>query len=133
MQIKTLLPLLLVGLLAACGKSEPPKSEAPPPAAAPAAAAPAPVADAAADGGKGAELFKKTCAMCHQTGVAGAPKLGDKADWGPRIAQGQDTLYKHAIEGFNGAKGAMPAKGGNPALSDDEMKLIVDFMVAKSQ
>ena len=133
MQIKTLLPLLLVGLLAACGKSEPPKSEAPPPAAAPAAAAPAPVADAAADGGKGAELFKKTCAMCHQTGVAGAPKLGDKADWGPRIAQGQDTLYKHAIEGFNGAKGAMPAKGGNPSLSDDEMKLIVDFMVAKSQ
>ncbi len=133
MQIKTLLPLLPVGLLAACGKSEPPKSEAPPPAAAPAAAAPAPVADAAADGGKGAELFKKTCAMCHQTGVAGAPKLGDKADWGPRIAQGQDTLYKHAIEGFNGAKGAMPAKGGNPALSDDEMKLIVDFMVAKSQ
>ncbi|GEC94585.1 hypothetical protein ZRA01_06580 [Zoogloea ramigera] len=133
MQIKTLLPLLLVGLLAACGKSEPPKSEAPPPAAAPAASAPAPVADAAADGGKGAELFKKTCAMCHQTGVAGAPKLGDKADWGPRIAQGQDTLYKHAIEGFNGAKGAMPAKGGNPSLSDDEMKVIVDFMVAKSQ
>ena len=128
MQIKTLLPLLLVGLLAACGKSEPPKSEAPPPAA-----APAPVADAAADGGKGAELFKKTCAMCHQSGVAGAPKLGDKADWGPRIAQGQDTLYKHAIEGFNGAKGAMPAKGGNPALSDDEMKVIVDFMVAKSK
>ncbi len=133
MQIKTLLPLLLVGLLAACGKSEPPKSEAPPPAAAPAASAPAPVADAAADGGKGAELFKKTCAMCHQTGVAGAPKLGDKADWGPRIAQGQDTLYKHAIEGFNGAKGAMPAKGGNPSLSDDEMKVVVDFMVAKSQ
>ena len=133
MQIKTLLTLLLIGLLAACGKSDPPKSEAPPPAAAPAASAPAPVADAAADGGKGAELFKKTCAMCHQTGVAGAPKLGDKADWGPRIAQGQDTLYKHAIEGFNGAKGAMPAKGGNPSLSDDEMKVIVDFMVAKSQ
>ena len=133
MQIKTLLPLLLVGLLAACGKSEPPKSEAPPPAAAPAAAAPAPVADAAADGGKGAELFKKTCAMCHQTGVAGAPKLGDKADWGPRIAQGKDTLYKHAIEGFNGNKGAMPAKGGNPALKDDEVKLIVDFMIARSE
>lgn len=128
MHIKTLLPLLLVGLLVACGKSETPKSEAPP-----AAATPAPVADAAADGGKGAELFKKTCAMCHQTGVAGAPKLGDKADWAPRIAQGQDTLYKHAIEGFNGAKGAMPAKGGNPALGDDEVKVIVDFMVAKAQ
>ncbi len=116
-----LIPLILVGLLAACGKSEAP---------APVAAAPAP---AAADGGKGADIFKKTCAMCHQTGVAGAPKLGDKADWGPRIAQGNDTLYKHAIEGFNGAKGAMPPKGGNPALSDDEMKVVVDFMVAKSQ
>lgn len=132
MQIKTLLPLLLVGLLAACGKSEPPKSEAPPPAAAPAASAPAPVADAAADGGKGAELFKKTCAMCHQTGVAGAPKLGDKADWGPRIAQGQDTLYKHAIEGYNGAKGAMPARGGAASLSDDEVKAAVDFMAGQS-
>ena len=133
MHTKKLLPLLFVGLLAACGKSEAPKTDAPPPVAAPAPAAPAPVAEAAADGGKGAELFKKTCAMCHQTGVAGAPKLGDKADWGPRIAQGADTLYKHAIEGFNGAKGAMPAKGGNPALSDDEIKVIVDFMVAKSQ
>ncbi|WP_298602502.1 c-type cytochrome [Zoogloea sp.] len=133
MHTKKLLPLLFVGLLAACGKSEAPKTDAPPPVAAPAPAAPAPVAEAAADGGKGAELFKKTCAMCHQTGVAGAPKLGDKADWGPRIAQGPDTLYKHAIEGFNGAKGAMPAKGGNPALSDDEIKVIVDFMVAKSQ
>ena len=71
--------------------------------------------------------------MCHQTGVAGAPKLGDKADWGPRIAQGQDVLYKHAIEGFNGNKGAMPAKGGSPSLSDEEMKLAVDFIVAKAQ
>ena len=132
MHTKKLLSLLLVALLAACGKSEPPKTETQP-VAAPAAVAPAPVAEAAADGGKGAELFKKTCAMCHQTGVAGAPKLGDKADWGPRIAQGQDTLYKHAIEGFNGAKGAMPAKGGNPALSDDEIKVIVDFMIAKSK
>ena len=132
MQIKTLLPLLLVGLLAACGKSEPPKSEAPPPAAAPAASAPAPVADAAADGGKGAELFKKTCAMCHQTGVAGAPKLGDKADWGPRIAQGKETLYKHAMEGFTGAKGMMPPRGGAPTLTDDEMKAAVDYMADKS-
>ena len=129
MRTTTLLPLVLVALLAACGKSEAPKTEAPAPA--PVAAAPAPVA--AADGGKGADVFKKTCAMCHQTGVAGAPKLGDKADWGPRIAQGKDTLYKHATEGYNGAKGAMPAKGGNPALKDDEVKEIVDFMVAKSE
>ena len=135
MSPKKLLPLILVGLLAACGKSEAPKTEAPAaaPAAAAPAAAPAPVAAVAADGGQGEALFKKTCAMCHQTGVAGAPKPGDKADWGPRIAQGKDTLYKHAIEGFNGSKGAMPPKGGNPALNDDEIKQIVDFMVAKSE
>lgn len=129
MRTTTLLPLILVALLAACGKSEAPKTEAP--AAAPVAAAPAPVA--AADGGKGADVFKKTCAMCHQTGVAGAPKLGDKADWGPRIAQGKDTLYKHAIEGFNGNKGAMPAKGGSPSLSDDDVKVAVDFIVSKAE
>ena len=132
--VRRILPVLLVALLAACGKSEAPKSEAAP---APAAAAPAPQAAApaadTADGGKGAELFKKTCAMCHQTGVAGAPKLGDKADWGPRIAQGKDTLYKHAIEGFNGQKGAMPAKGGNPSLSDDEVKAAVDYIASKAQ
>lgn len=130
MSMTRILPLLLVGLLAACGKSESPPAA---PAAAPAAAAPAAAPVATADGGKGADIFKKTCAMCHQTGVAGAPKLGDKADWGPRIAQGQDVLYKHAIEGFNGNKGAMPAKGGNPSLSDEEMKLAVDFIVAKAQ
>ena len=128
MRTTTLLPLVLVALLAACGKSEAPKTEAPAPA--PVAAAPAPVA--AADGGKGADVFKKTCAMCHQTGVAGAPKLGDKADWGPRIAQGKDTLYKHAIEGFNGAKGAMPARGGNTKMSDEDVKAAVDYMVGLS-
>jgi cytochrome c5 len=134
MRTTALLPLVLVALLAACGKSEAPKTEAPAPAPAPVVAAPAPVAVAdAADGGKGADVFKKTCAMCHQTGVAGAPKLGDKADWGPRIAQGKDTLYKHAIEGFNGNKGAMPAKGANPSLSDEDVKATVDFMVSKAE
>ena len=127
MRKTSLLPLILLAFLAACGKSEAPKAEAPAPA--PVAAAPAP----AADGGKGAEVFKKTCAMCHQTGVAGAPKLGDKADWGPRIAQGKDVLYKHATEGFNGNKGAMPAKGGNPALTDEELKAAVDFIVSKAE
>lgn len=70
--------------------------------------------------------------MCHAAGVAGAPKPGDKADWGPRIAQGKDRLYKHAIEGFTGAKGMMPARGGGTSLSDDEVKAAVDFMADKS-
>ena len=55
-----------------------------------------------------------------------------KADWAPRISQGKDTLYKHAIEGFNGAKGNMPARGGSTTLSDDEVKSAVDYMVALS-
>ena len=60
-------------------------------------------------------------------------KPGDKADWGPRIAQGNDTLYKHAIEGFTGSKGMMPPRGGGASLTDDEVKSAVDFMVAKSK
>lgn len=71
--------------------------------------------------------------MCHGAGVAGAPKVGDKAAWEPRVAQGKDTLYKHAIEGFSGQAGMMPAKGGNPSLSDDQVKAAVDFLVSKVQ
>src|SRR5574343_167538 len=110
--------------LTACGDKKP--DEAPEAAAAPAAPA-APAANA--DAGKSA--FNKTCAMCHAAGVAGAPKPGDKADWGPRIAQGKDTLYKHALEGFNGSKGSMPARGGAASLSDDDVKAAVDFMAGK--
>lgn len=80
----------------------------------------------------GKRTFANVCSMCHAAGVAGAPKPGDKADWGPRIAQGKDTLYKHALEGFNGNKGAMPARGGS-TLPDDAIKAAVDYMVAKSQ
>jgi len=65
--------------------------------------------------------------------VAGAPKPGDKADWGPRIAQGEETLYKHALEGYTGAKGMMPARGGGAALKDEEVKAAVDYMVAQSR
>ena len=111
-------------------------AEAPPPAPAPAAEAPAqaPAAApvAAADNAAGKSVYNKTCALCHGAGVAGAPKVGDKADWGPRIAQGKDTLYKHAIEGFTGAKGMMPARGGGASLSDDDVKAAVDFMADKS-
>ena len=81
----------------------------------------------------GKSVFGKTCALCHAAGVAGAPKPGDKADWAPRIAQGNDLLHKHAIEGFTGAKGQMPARGGNTALTDDEVKAAVAFMVDQSR
>lgn len=71
---------------------------------------------------------KGICFSCHDVGVAGSPKLGDKATWAPRIATGNDTLY-----GTINGKNAMPAKGGNPALSDAEIKAAVDFMVSKSK
>lgn len=121
--------LLLAGLgftlLSACGQKD---VAAPAPVAAP-VAAPAPVAENTL----GKTVFGNTCAMCHASGAAGAPKPGDQADWDPRIAQGNDVLYKHAIEGFTGAKGVMPARGGAASLSDEQVKAAVDFMVTASR
>ena len=79
----------------------------------------------------GEKLFGSVCATCHTAGLMGAPKLADKAAWAPRIAQGKDTLYKHAIGGYQGKAGVMPAKGGSQA-SDDEVKAAVDYMVSKA-
>ncbi len=124
--------------LTACGEKKTAESPAaaPAPATAPAtqvaAAASAAPAAPAANSEAGKSAYNKTCALCHGAGVAGAPKPGDKADWGPRIAQGKDTLYKHALEGFNGAKGSMPARGGNSSMSDDDVKAAVDHMVGLS-
>ncbi|MGA9393908.1 MAG: c-type cytochrome [Azonexus sp.] len=73
----------------------------------------------------GATVFNTVCGACHNTGVAGAPKSGDKAAWAPRIATGNDALYKSVIAG----KGAMPPKGGAADLSDDEIKGAVDHLV----
>jgi len=123
------LPAIAALALTACGKQEP--AAAPPPAPA-AQAEPAP-APAVAENTVGKSVYGKTCSMCHAAGVAGAPKPGDKADWGPRIAQGDEVLHKHAIEGFTGEKGMMPARGGGASLSDDEVKAAVDFMVAQSR
>ena len=74
-----------------------------------------------------------SCAACHAAGIAGAPALGDAASWSTRIAQGIDTLYSHAIKGFQGSTGFMPAKGGNTALSDESVRAAVDYMVEKSR
>lgn len=128
----------LAVLLAACGDKESaapdaPATEAAAPEAAAPESAPEAAAPAVADNAQGKSVFNKTCAMCHASGAAGAPILGDKADWGPRIAQGADVLYTHAIEGFTGQKGAMPARGGSSTLSDEEVKAAVDYMVAQAQ
>ncbi|MFO1465294.1 MAG: c-type cytochrome [Steroidobacteraceae bacterium] len=90
------------------------------------AAEPAPAADVPANG---EAAYQKMCQTCHATGVGGAPKVGDHAAWAPRIAQGKDTLYKHAIVGFQGSKGVMPAKGGT-SWPDDIIKAAVDHMVS---
>jgi c(7)-type cytochrome triheme protein len=82
-------------------------------------------ANAVAQAGK--DLYAKTCAVCHAAGVAGAPRLGNAADWQPRIAAGTPRLYASALQGT--PKG-MPAKGGNTAASDAEVRAAVDFMLA---
>jgi len=78
-------------------------------------------------------VYGAACAACHASGVAGAPRYGDTADWSARIAKGADTLYTNAINGVNGSSGYMPAKGGNPSLSDEEVKAAVDYILAGSQ
>lgn len=79
----------------------------------------------------GEKLYQATCKACHDAGLLGAPKPNDPANWKPRIAQGKDVLYKHAIEGFTGKTGTMPPKGGSTA-PEDEVKAAVDYMVANS-
>jgi cytochrome c5 len=95
-------------------------------------AAPAAQPTAAADL-PGESVFNQACIACHGAGVAGAPKFGDKAAWAPRIAQGKDTLYQHALNGFQGKSGFMPPKGGRADFTDQSVKNGVDYMVAAGQ
>jgi cytochrome c5 len=89
---------------------------------------PAAAAKAATAGG-GKATYDAVCTVCHGAGVAGAPKFGDKAAWAPRIKLGMDALHASALKG----KGAMPAKGGNPTLSDADVKAAVDYLVAAAK
>ena len=82
----------------------------------------------ASSGADGKTVYEASCQACHGGAVPGVPHVGKKEDWAPRIKQGKDTLHKHALEGFN----AMPAKGGNSGLSDDEVKAAVDYMANQS-
>jgi cytochrome c5 len=92
------------------------------------AAEPEPVATAMT----GPQVYNTACLACHAAGVGGAPVVGDTGQWTDRIAQGVDVLKKHAIEGFSGAAGYMPPKGGRIDLSDEEVASAVDYMVGES-
>lgn len=84
---------------------------------------------AAAEPRAGDTIFNTHCATCHTTGAAGAPKLGDQAAWMPRINQGKKILYQHALQGIR----AMPPNGSCTTCSDEEIKITVDYLVAKSR
>lgn len=93
--------------------------------AAPALALAAGLAHAA----EGKAVYEQTCTMCHKEGVAGAPKLGDKAAWAPRVATGKEALLGSVLKG----KGAMPPKAGNASLSDADIRAAIDYMVAAAK
>ena len=139
MKKNLIMSMMMVTAFAACSKKEPapeaPAAASAPavlvetPAVAPVAAAPAaaPVITAgAADLAVGEKVYGAACVSCHGAAVLGAPKLGDKPSWTPRIAKGVDVLYKSAIEGYK----MMPPRGGNAALRDEELKAAVDYMVS---
>lgn len=118
---------------AAAAAPAPPPTAAAAPAPAPTAPAPAPAAPAAAPtaapAGAGKKVYDATCVVCHGAGVAGAPKLGDKAAWAPRLKTGMDALVNSALKG----KGAMPPKGGNASIPDADIKAAVEYMAASAK
>ncbi|MEO7774522.1 MAG: c-type cytochrome [Steroidobacteraceae bacterium] len=81
----------------------------------------------------GPDLYETACKACHGAGIAGAPKMGDKAAWVARIKEGMPTLYEHATKGYQGKQGVMPAKGGRADLSDELIHAGVDYMVSQSR
>ena len=146
---KLLITLMMAASLAACSQetkqeaqepaqtvaseaqNEPASAEAKPEEKAEASAAeakPEEKADASSAKADGKAVFEANCKMCHGGTIPGAPVVGKNDDWAPRIKQGKETLHKHALEGFK----AMPAKGGNASLSDDEVKAAVDYMANQS-
>ncbi len=81
----------------------------------------------------GPQVYNSACIACHSTGVGGAPMVGDAVAWTPRIAQGIDTLNEHAINGFTGSAGFMPAKGARLDLSNADIHNAVEYMVGESR
>ncbi len=114
-----------VGVVAIAGQEDPGTSGAP--------AANVVEVEPVATALSGPQVYNAACVACHGAGVAGAPKLGDSANWGPRIARGNDVLRQHAVQGYQGDAGYMPPKGGRTDLSDEEIHAAVDYIVSKSQ
>lgn len=117
-----------VGSVAVAGK-EPAAPAAVAPAEKEAPAAPAAEAAAPAAGVDGEAVYKKACLACHLAGVAGAPKVGDKAGWEPRLAKGMDALLASAIKGVPGT--AMSPRGACANCTDEELKAAIEFMAGQ--
>jgi len=77
----------------------------------------------------GKDTYAKACFSCHQAGLVGAPRLGDREAWAPRIEKGQDVLVNHALNGFSGNAGVMPPRGGHAYLDDEQVTAAVQYMV----
>jgi cytochrome c5 len=82
-----------------------------------------------ADAADGVSVYEKNCIACHGDGVAGAPKIGDAEAWKERLPKGLEAMVTTVIEGVQGYSGAMPPRGGNPSLSDDQIRSAVQYMV----
>lgn len=82
---------------------------------------------------RGEKIYKTVCVTCHQPGIVGAPKLGDKASWAPRLTQGIETLFTHSLHGFKGNTGIMPPKGGQLQVPNEDIKSAVAYMISQVQ
>lgn len=127
-RLSGLLPVAAVlALLAGCSPSHEDPSESP------ATAGPGTLSATREPVDPGEAVYARACVACHQNGLVGAPRLGDRAAWAPRIARGTEVLVQHAINGFSGEAGVMPARGGHAYLSDEEVKAAVAWMVAAAR
>ncbi len=104
-------------------------AESPEAVSTPEAVKPEPQASTGLDLAVGKQVYETACGLCHNMGIVGAPKFGDKALWAPRIEKGMDTLVTHALQGFQGKTGVMPPKGGQTQLTDEEVKNAVAYIL----
>jgi cytochrome c5 len=117
--------LAAISLLFACNKQEEPKVAATQQPTASEQKSP----DMANSSNQGEKVYQGTCSTCHEAGASEAPKLGDKSDWSRVLAKDKELLVQNALNGI----GAMPAKGGNPSLSEDDIRAAVDYMIEQSR